>query len=79
MSDLNKLRWQCRRGTLELDVLLQRYLERCYSQADEQERRAFLQLLKLEDGDLLRYLMGERPCDIAELQALVAKISALPV
>jgi succinate dehydrogenase flavin-adding protein (antitoxin of CptAB toxin-antitoxin module) len=27
MHQLARLRWQCRRGTKELDLLLQRYLE----------------------------------------------------
>ena len=27
MNQLARLRWQCRRGTKELDLLLQRYLE----------------------------------------------------
>ena len=77
MSDLKKLRWRCRRGTLELDLLLERYLDRRYLSAGVEEKQAFLQLLELEDSELLRYLMGERLCDIAALRSLIEIIRAL--
>ena len=78
MNDLNKLRWRCRRGTLELDLMLTRYLERCFIEADPTEQTAFLQLLTLEDSELMHYLMGEQlPQDVA-LQGLIYRIRALP-
>lgn len=80
MSDaLNKLRWRCRRGTLELDLILQRYLHHRYMSATPDEKQAFLQLLELEDSELLRYLMGERACDSPGLQTLIEIIRELPV
>lgn len=80
MSDgLNKLRWRCKRGTLELDLMLQRYLDRRYLSAAADEKQAFLQLLELEDSELLRYLMGERRCDKVSVQALIELIRELPV
>lgn len=77
MSELNKLRWRCRRGTLELDLMLLRYLEQCYQTADEPERQAFIALLGLEDTQLLHYLMGEARPEQAALVLLVNKICAL--
>lgn len=49
----SQLYWQCRRGNLELDLLLKNYLEKRYSQANEEERRQFADLLKLDDDELL--------------------------
>jgi antitoxin CptB len=49
----SQLYWQCRRGNLELDLLLKSYLENHYSQAGEFEREQFADLLKLDDEDLL--------------------------
>jgi len=60
MNELARLKWQCRRGTLELDLFLSRYLETGYLSADNEERTEFVQLLKLEDTELLPFLMGER-------------------
>ncbi|HEY8096338.1 MAG TPA: succinate dehydrogenase assembly factor 2, partial [Methylobacter sp.] len=38
MDELARLKWQCRRGTKELDFLLNRYLEAGYLAADQGER-----------------------------------------
>ena len=54
----SQLYWQCRRGSLELDLLLERYLENQYLQATESERQQFVELLKLEDDDLLPALLS---------------------
>ncbi len=59
MDQLSKLRWQCRRGTKELDLLLQRYLATNYLTADANEKALFLELLRLEDDDLFAVLMGQ--------------------
>jgi antitoxin CptB len=59
MDQLSKLRWQCRRGTKELDLLLQRYLATAYLSADAEEKALFLELLSLEDDDLFAVLMGQ--------------------
>lgn len=49
----SQLYWQCRRGNLELDLLLKNYLESHYSHASEIEREQFAELLKLDDEALL--------------------------
>lgn len=53
MDELAKLRWQCRRGSLELDLLLNRYLETRYPVAGEEEKVRFVEMLKLDDSELL--------------------------
>jgi antitoxin CptB len=57
MCELNKLKWQCRRGVLELDLLLESYLETDYQFADDGERTRFAELLKLEDTELMKALV----------------------
>lgn len=57
MAELSKLRWQCRRGTKELDLLLMDYLETRYSTSSELEKAQFVGLLALEDDGLMRVLM----------------------
>lgn len=56
-----KLRWRCRRGMRELDVLLLRYLEEHYAQASIDERQAFGAFLELQDPEIFRYLLGPDP------------------
>ncbi len=53
-----RLAWQCRRGMLELDWLLQDFLERDYGSLSNNERDAFNVLLAYPDQLLLEYLMG---------------------
>jgi antitoxin CptB len=54
MAELGKLRWQCRRGCKELDLLLTDYLENRYPQANNKEKALFQELLKLDDTELLK-------------------------
>lgn len=57
-----ELRWQCRRGMRELDILLERWLALHYGQQDDAQKSAFRRLLTLPDPDLARYLLaGEKP------------------
>jgi len=76
MQQLARLRWQCRRGTKELDLLLQRYLDSGYLLADEEEKALFAQLLALEDDELVGVLMGELDVETDEMKVLVEKIRA---
>ena len=78
MIKRSKLSWRCRRGTLELDLLLTRYLERCYQQADPDEQQQFEYLLTFEDPQLQSYLMGQSNPEKA-LIALIDKIRTLPL
>ncbi len=74
MPTLKKLRWQCRRGKLELDWFLSHYLENNYQQADPSEQQTFLRLLALEDMELLPFFMGDKIPKQQDLADLVAKI-----
>ncbi len=53
-----QLRWRCRRGMRELDVLLLRYLDETFPLAPEADRRAFEQLLSWQDPDIVDLLAG---------------------
>ena len=79
MHQLAKLRWQCRRGTKELDLLLQRYLDSGYLLAEDEEKALFVELLELEDDQLVAVLMGELELEAGEMKVLVGKIKAFAV
>lgn len=60
----SRLRWQCRRGMRELDVLLTRYLDAHYESSGEADKAVFRGLLELSDPELARYLLrGDAPDD----------------
>ncbi|WP_292552360.1 succinate dehydrogenase assembly factor 2 [Methylobacter sp.] len=73
MDELARLRWQCRRGTKELDKLLNRYLETGYLVADQGERALFVELLGFEDDELSAVLMVDVEVP-EEMKILVGKI-----
>jgi antitoxin CptB len=61
VTERSRLRWQCRRGMRELDVLMTRWLERDWALASSAERAAFQQLLALQDPQLAEYLLRGEP------------------
>ena len=79
MNQLARLRWQCLRGTKELDLLLQRYLDSGYLLADDEEKALFSELLELEDDVLVAVLMGELEVEAGKMKVLVEKIRAFAV
>jgi antitoxin CptB len=60
-ADKTRLRWLCRRGMKELDVLFERYLHIHYDRAPPAERAAFARLLKREDPELWSWVLGQTP------------------
>ena len=73
-KDRNRLRWRCRRGTRELDLLLQHFLEHGYDRLSEEDKRMFERLLDQNDPDLLAWLMGNSDPPEENIQRLVAEI-----
>lgn len=64
-EEIGKLRWRCRRGMKELDLLTLAYLERHYPTAPAEERQAFADLLELQDPLLMSYMVGrETPANV---------------
>jgi len=72
---VRRLRWRCRRGSLELDRLLMSYLEQGYSCASDAERLAFEALLALDDLVLARYLFGSQVPACPIQQSVIKKIA----
>ena len=65
MPELSKLRWRCRRGIREMDLLLERFLEQCYPTLGAADRDAFDRLLDEADLDIYAWITGrETPPDV---------------
>ncbi len=82
MKNLERVRWRSRRGLLELDIVLGRFIEQYYTQLDEAGQRAFESLLDMPDNPLWDMIAGgaERGVQEAmhtEQQALLEKIRAV--
>lgn len=75
-SDLNRLRWQCRRGMLELDLLLGRFLDEGYPKLDAAGQGLFERFLAHPDPVLYDWLMGYAEAADPEERDLVGRIRA---
>ena len=60
MAEHDRIRWRCRRGLLELDLVLQRFLEHRFDRLDAEQRQRFDELLDEPDNDLLDLALGRR-------------------
>jgi succinate dehydrogenase flavin-adding protein (antitoxin of CptAB toxin-antitoxin module) len=73
---LERIRWRARRGMLENDLLLGRFLERELARLDGEELAALETLLQWDDNDLLDALMGRASSTDGRLAALIERIRA---
>lgn len=60
MKELERARWRCRRGLLELDILLERFMDEHYNALGKNELRQFEMLLNLPDNDLWDMIMQKQ-------------------
>ena len=66
-----RLRWACRRGMLELDVLFMPFVEDAYDLLSLKDKQVFERLLEEEDPELFAWFMGHEICEDEELNAMV--------
>ncbi len=57
-TELSRLRWRCRRGTLELDLLFERFLAEAYPSLNPTERSIFDEFLNATDPLIMAWLAG---------------------
>ena len=69
-----KLRWACRRGMLELDVLLGNFLEEAFVTLSDEDQAIFVKLLDNNDQDLFMWLTGRVVPTDPILHQMVEKI-----
>ena len=70
-AELNCLRWQCRRGLLELDLVLERFLERHGDRLLGEHLACVKILLEYADNDLLDLIRSRTECRDARLAEVV--------
>lgn len=61
MNNTAKLKWACRRGMLELDVLLGNFLAERYEQLPDIEKFQFIELLNCTDPEIYAWILGQVP------------------
>jgi succinate dehydrogenase flavin-adding protein (antitoxin of CptAB toxin-antitoxin module) len=75
-AGMRRLRWRCRRGLLENDLVLERFLDRHGAALGPAELAALARLLELPDPDLWDIVSGRAQCAEPELAGLVERLRA---
>lgn len=71
MKEFDRVRWRCRRGMLELDIVLQRFVDKHYMQLNEFELQQFEALLDLPDNDLWDMIAAKKEVNDIKLQPVL--------
>ena len=59
-AELRRLAWRCRRGMLELDIVLQRFIALHFSDLTLEQLQAFDDLLELPDNDFWTLVSSDK-------------------
>lgn len=72
---MRRLRWCCRRGMLELDLIFEAFLQNNYLNSDKDTQKTFENLLSCQDQELYEWLVARKsmPTDL-KLKKLVEQI-----
>ena len=60
LHDRTRLRWRARRGLLENDLILTRFLDAHESQLSDDDVAELTRLLELTDNELMDYLLARK-------------------
>ena len=70
----SQLHWRCRRGMLELDLLLNTFIEMEYNSLTDEDVALFALLLDYQDQVLLDLLLGKMVSPDSKISNLAARI-----
>jgi antitoxin CptB len=80
---LSKLKWRCRRGLLENDLLIERFFQRHVASLTVGQAQALNELMELPDNDLLDLLLRraqpQGELDRPEVMALLQLLRPDPI
>jgi antitoxin CptB len=70
----SRLRWRCRRGMLELDLILQEFLDKGYDSLDAKQKQLLDAMLEYPDQLLFDLLLGNMISSDKDIAQLVTRI-----
>ncbi len=68
----SQVKWKCRKGLRELDILLSRYFEEKYSDLTDKEKLVFLEFIELDTYEILDMLTNKSSNDVKYKNILLA-------
>ena len=73
-ADDSRLRWRCRRGMLELDLIFQQFLDLGYAELSARQKQLLDQMLDYPDQLLFDLLLGHMVSSDKDVAQLVDHI-----
>ena len=73
-TEKRKIRFQTRRGLLELDLVFGRFMEKEFEQLSDQELAEFVEILEFQDQELLALINGHSQTEKVHLIPMLEKI-----
>ena len=77
MTEVARLRWLCRRGMKELDLLMQKYLDKHYPAAPEADQQAFQAILQMPDPDLYDLILQRTESADPDITRVITRLRGL--
>lgn len=74
-TETKRMLWRCRRGLLELDIVLQQFVASSYDRLNALQRQAFDALLDLPDNDLWELVCARSACGNPQQQQVLAMMA----
>ncbi|MCG5515402.1 MULTISPECIES: succinate dehydrogenase assembly factor 2 [unclassified Ectothiorhodospira] len=74
MSELSRLRWRCRRGTKELDLMLEGFVLTQGETLCAEDLDRFEQVLDQQDDDLQRWLLYGEPVEVEAIRGMIQRV-----
>jgi antitoxin CptB len=75
MQPNRSLKWRCRRGIREMDLLLQVFMDKYFEKLSTEEIKTFEDLLEQPDLDILDWIMGRSKPPSTAIQSIIDKIN----
>lgn len=73
-DELNRMRWASRRGMLELDLVLEPFVNQCYPELEAADRARFQQLMLCQDQELFAWFLRRESPEDPEIASIVDRI-----
>ena len=68
----SQVKWKCRKGLRELDILLSKYFEEKYSHLTDEDKLVFLEFIELDTYTILDMLTNKTTEDVKYKNILLA-------
>ena len=72
-----QLKWRCRRGVRELDVLFDRFLQDHHANLSDENKTAFEQLLDVQDPVIMDWLFDRSRPDAQNLENIIEVLQSI--